>query len=53
MNIDLICYNIIVCSMLSNLTYALICFLQSNYNDGYKTIISIGFDLFLLNILEK
>jgi len=39
--------------MLANLTYALICFLQNNYNDGYKTIMSICFDLFLLNMLEK
>ena len=51
MNINLICYNIIVCSMLANLTYALICFLLDNYNDGYKTIMSICFDLFLLNML--
>ena len=53
MNINLICYNIIVCSMLSNLTYALICFLLDNYVDGYKTIMSICFDLFLLNMLGK
>ena len=39
--------------MLSNLTYALICFLLENYADGYKTIMSIGFDLFLLNMLGK
>jgi len=53
MNINLICYNIIVCSMLSNLTYALICFLLDNYNDGYKTIMSICFDLFLLNMFRN
>jgi len=51
MNINLICYNIIVCSMLANLTYALICFLLENYNDGYSTIMGISFDLFLLNML--
>jgi len=37
--------------MLANLTYALICFLLENYNDGYSTIMGISFDLFLLNML--
>ena len=54
MNINLLCYNLIVCSLISKLTYSLVNFtVLDNYVEGYEELVFICFDLWMLNMLEK
>jgi len=53
MNINYILYNLIVCSMLTKVTYSLIHFTLNDYINGYKMIPLIGYDLFLLYKLDE